>query len=54
MIEGTEGGKFGVAVRRRKGREKHWDTKAEEKSCYGRSHQMALLHIALKVISFGK
>lgn len=37
-----------------KGRGKQWDTKAEEKACYGRSHQMALLHIVLKVIFLGR
>lgn len=37
-----------------KGGGKDWDTKAEEKACYGRSHQMALLHIVLQVILLGR
>lgn len=36
-----------------KERGKQWDTKAEEKACYERSHQMALLQIVLKVIFLG-
>lgn len=36
-----------------KGRGKQWETKTEEEACYGRSHQMALLHIVLMAIFLG-
>lgn len=32
---------------------KLWETKTEEEACYGRSHQMALLHVVLMVIFLG-